>query len=316
MKILSPIVLVPAYYVETEREIQRVFDNEIFSPLLKSVGWKIKEVTNAKDALLEAVERGILSYQEGYFQGRVNARISKRLIEIGAKYDGRKGMWYVMRGNIPPHILTAQFRADEEFKRLRDSLIKTAEGIDIDQAFQKYGFTEKYDRALARMNERFEETVAGVTIAPTFTSAQREFLAREYAQNLQLYIKDWTAKSIIDLRKDVMDNAFAGRRAESMINMIQGEYGFSKRKAKFLARQETSLLMSNFRESRYAEVGVTEYIWSGKDDGRERPDHVRLNETRHRFSNPPITDRATGRRCNPGEDYGCRCTARPLFKGY
>jgi SPP1 gp7 family putative phage head morphogenesis protein len=63
-----------------------------------------------------------------------------------------------------------------------------------------------------------------------------------------------------------------------MERIIMDNYGVGQRKAKFLARQETALLMSKFHEQRYKEIGVTKYIWSTSNDGdRVRDDHKVLN---------------------------------------
>lgn len=87
------------------------------------------------------------------------------------------------------------------------------------------------------------------------------------------------------------------------------QYGASKAKAKFLARQETSLLMSKYQEERFKDLGITHYKWSGADDQRERPDHKLLNGKIFRFDDPPVTNRSTGAKNNPGEDFNCRCIA-------
>lgn len=317
MKIGKPLLFTPIYYADIEAEIARFFKSEIFAPLAKSLILPLDEITNEKDdkdPVLHAVKEGYLYYDNGAFRGGFNSKISKRLKDLGAKFSVRDSSWVIARGKIPAEILTAQAQADDRFHKLKDSLVKTIDGLDIDQQFEKYGFTEKYERALERMDEKFTESVASITIAPRLSAEQKEFIAHEWSQNLRLYVKDWSAQSILELRRDVQENAFAGLRSENMIKMIQGRYGVSQRKAEFLARQETSLLMSKFRESRYRDVGVDDYIWSGQNDGRERPDHVLLNGTEQKFSDPPITNRKTGATNNPGADYGCRCTARPLFK--
>ena len=90
----------------------------------------------------------------------------------------------------------------------------------------------------------------------------------------------------------------------------------SQRKAKFLASQETRLLTSKLKEVRYKDVGIDEYIWQtvkGTPEHPVRPMHKKLNGTKQRFSSPPITNEK-GQRNNPGEDYRCRCVARPIVK--
>ena len=58
---------------------------------------------------------------------------------------------------------------------------------------------------------------------------------------------------------------------------------------------------------------MEEYAWSESGDGRVRDSHKHLNKKRFRWSDPPIVDAKTGRRCHPGQDYQCRCVALPVF---
>ena len=100
-----------------------------------------------------------------------------------------------------------------------------------------------------------------------------------------------------------------GSRAENMVKTIISEYGVSRRKAKFLARQETALLMSKYQEERFKDVGVTKYRWSAAMDARTRPDHKLLDGKIISWDSPPITNRKTGARNHAGADYNCRCVA-------
>jgi SPP1 gp7 family putative phage head morphogenesis protein len=164
------------------------------------------------------------------------------------------------------------------------------------------------------MNDDFEKAVRAISIPPKMELVQREFLANEWANNLNLYVKDWAEKEILEMRMKVQANAFEGNRAEGLVKMLQSNYQISKRKAKFLARQETSLLMSKFHQGRYAQVGITRYKWGGAEDERERQDHKILNNKIFSYLSPPVTNRKTGARNNPGEDFGCRCVAIPVIE--
>ena len=155
----------------------------------------------------------------------------------------------------------------------------------------------------------FEKAVRAISISPKLTEAQRDIIADEWGRNLNKYIKSWADKTIFELRDRVQANTFAGRRAEALEDVIRENYGVSQRKAQFLARQETSLLMSKFRETRYGQIGVRRYRWSTSHDERVRSDHKHLNGKVFSFDSPPVTDARTGARNNPGEDFGCRCVA-------
>ncbi len=107
-----------------------------------------------------------------------------------------------------------------------------------------------------------------------------------------------------------------GYRYETLVAEIQKSYGISQRKAKFLARQETSLLMSKFKQVRYQEAGSNEYIWdcvAGSSAHPVRHFHLLNRGKIFRWdTGAPIN--ANGDRKNPGQDYNCRCFAKPIIR--
>ena len=152
-----------------------------------------------------------------------------------------------------------------------------------------------------------------ITVAPMLTAQAVDTITKEWAENLELYVRNFAEDQILEMRKTITDNTMAGYRAEGVAKKIQKEYGVSKRKAKFLARQETALLTSKFQKERFKDIGVTRYRWSTSGDERVRGDHKELNGKIFSWDSPPVTDRRTGKRNHPSEDFGCRCIAIPVL---
>jgi SPP1 gp7 family putative phage head morphogenesis protein len=76
-----------------------------------------------------------------------------------------------------------------------------------------------------------------------------------------------------------------------------------------------SLFVSKYREAVFEENGVKKYIWSTANDIRVRDRHRSLNNKVFSYDDPPVVDKKSGRRANPGEDYNCRCVAIPYLSG-
>ena len=107
---------------------------------------------------------------------------------------------------------------------------------------------------------------------------------------------------------------------------IQARSSVSRNKAKFLARQETGMFMSKYRAERFVEAGVQKYKWSTSHDARVRPGKGLTAAERAHAGNHRILDKQTfdyrtkapamymssGKACNPGEDFNCRCVDIPL----
>lgn len=314
MQRLPPLPLRETYYDAVRREIQKIFNQTIFAPLVQAIADPLRPVQNSIDPLAEAVRAGMISVERGKFTGTFTRETIKALRALGAKYSASTKEWTLDPVLVPVPIRMAQAGATSAYNGMQERVLFAIDNIDLLAVSMVNPLTHRYDETLGKMDRDFTKSVKGIAIPPTFTAAAREMIAREWATNLSLYIQKWMAEDIIELREKVAANTFGGRRAEDLEKMIMQDYGVSARKAKFLARQETSLLMSKFRETRYRDVGAQKYVWRGAMDSRERPDHKKLEGKVFTWDHPPVVDLGTGRRCNPGEDFGCRCVAVALVE--
>jgi SPP1 gp7 family putative phage head morphogenesis protein len=79
-------------------------------------------------------------------------------------------------------------------------------------------------------------------------------------------------------------------------------------RARQIARDQIGSLNGQLTEIRQLELGITHYIWETKRDDRVRDSHAAREGERFPWARPP----AGG---HPGQDYGCRCGARPDLSG-
>lgn len=87
-----------------------------------------------------------------------------------------------------------------------------------------------------------------------------------------------------------------------------------------MARSQISRLSGTLTKVIQEELGIGSYRWVTKRDDRVRPSHRELNGRIFKWSDPPAMwyMRAgkkvySGRRCHPGEEWGCRCVAAPVI---
>jgi SPP1 gp7 family putative phage head morphogenesis protein len=316
VKYLSPLVLQDGYYEEIEARINRIFEQAIFAPIFKMLREQKIPIHNASSPLepiATAIRRGGAYVEDGVLKGEFSSRISKALHAIGARYDGRAKGWR-FSGAMPSELQMALAHAEAQSALLQSNIVRALDSANVDKALADHPLSAAYDQTLGMMNTDFEDVVKSVAIPPKLTSQAKEAISKSWANNLDLYIKGWADEAILKLRGKVMDNTMRGQRSANMIKSIVEEYGVSQRKAKFLARQETSLLMSKFQEERYKDVGITKYRWSGSMDKRERHDHKLLEGKIISWDSPPITNRETGARNHAGQDFGCRCVAIPIVE--
>ena len=275
----------------------------------------IAMVTNAKplSALIKAILAGRVQYYNERFEGSFNADISKEIRRLGGKWEARYKRWYLPKEKLPYDVQLSIGNVSGKLKDVEKKIDAHLQNLQrLAEKDPQYSLKSYFGDVIDKLEDRFEEGIAGIIVAPKLTPKMRENLSELYTENMNLYIKGWTQESIMRLRKRIQKNAFQGYRASSFIKEIEHDFMMSHAKAKFIARQETSLLMSQFREERYKSVGVEKYRWSTSLDQRVRTMHKRLHGQIFTWDNPPIVDEK-GHRAHPGQDFGCRCIAIPVI---
>lgn len=313
---LKPIYDRPEDYEAIERELVILFKQEIYLPLLEELNAPQKVLTNSYGDLVQAIASGQIQFVNGHFEGAVTSVISRELKKLGAQWDRRSGWWKLPTAKLTIDMRAAIGTSETRFKQMAQRVNKKLNELAPEEISRKFKIEKILDKSIYKLNKSIDSTLKNITVSPQLTEAMKQRIAREYTENMQLYIKDWTEKEIIELRKKMSGETAQGFRYESMIKTIRDSYGVSQNKAKFLARQETSLLMTKYKQTRYQDAGVNSYKWRcvvGSPNHPVRPMHKALDGKVFSWQNPPIVSEK-GERKNPGQDYGCRCVAIPIVR--
>lgn len=314
---LPPIKENPDDYEELRKRLDRFFRDEIYIPLLKAIGLPKKVIKNSINDLAEAISTGRISYSRGQFTGAFNSVLSRELKSIGAKWDRKQGSWKIPQSKLPLSIRSHIAVSENKFTQILKSIDRNLQQILPAEISDKLQIEEAFDKTLWKKEKDFQRSVNGIMVAPQLTDHSRAKMAKEYADNLRPYVKDFMTKEIESLRKKISENVLSGNRYENLVKEIQRSYQVSNNKAKFLARQETGLMMSKFREARAKDIGSPGYIWKNVAGSALHPvrhDHKLLDNTFHRWDDPPITNQKTGARNHPGQDFNCRCYPKTVVK--
>lgn len=327
MRFARPIVHKDEYTRLVECGIRAFFGEVIFAPLFEILAEagvpgasEVKRRENAAgDALAEALRSGRVWYADGTFYGRFSADVSRELRSYGASFDPKTSSFALSSERVPAEIrgvLVDSVARSEDVHRKVVDFLKAAEpnvkiaatGIEFDIALSKIR---------GDLYHQLEETISGIDFVEVPAQLAEESaaaLAADFTRSLELPIKNFLDAELPELRALVERNAFAGYRADRLAGIIQARHGVANRKAAFLAEQETSLFVSKFREQRYKAIGSERYKWSTSHDEKVRHDHRLLNGTIQSWASKPVTNRKTGARNHPGEDFRCRCVAMPLIE--
>ena len=326
MKTLPPQVLLKKDYMPTAVFVFQAFQKLLFKPLLDVAAGYNSQFTkipagkipaelknDSVSPLMYALRTGIVQYKAGVFSGKFSRAISAGLRHIGAHFDDRTGTYRIKDIEVPMGVKSEAAVYEVNAKSIHETLLRKLNEIQDNLAPAMELFDFDSSAAIAAVEQGFDKSTKSLAIMPDLTEGSRNILREEYSENMKLSIQKFTEETIKDLREKTEANATAGYRFDKLADEIQDRYKISEAKAKFLARQETSLFMAEFRKNRFSEAGITRYIW--RDSGKPcvRPDHKRLNGRTFFYSDPPIVDRASGRRGNPGQDYGCQCIDEPVL---
>ena len=321
MKELKPVRDNPRDWDDIEKAIKDLFLKEVYRPLMAMLGPNREIIKNSRDDLIEAIRTGRLTFNKGKFSGKLNSSITKQLKDLGAKWDKTLKVFSIKRADLPMDIQALVMSSQSKFADVLSTIDQKLRSITPEVLADKLQISKMFDRSLWKFERSFKQSVKNITVAPNLTPQNRQKIADEWQNNMQLWVKDFTEKEITSLRGKVRETYFKGNRYESLIKTIKDSYNVTENKAKFLARQETNLLMTKYTYGRYQEAGVNEYKWKaviGTPNHPTRPMHKELSDRSargeiFRFDNPPIDD-PNGSRHNPKENYNCRCVAIPLLR--
>ncbi len=168
---------------------------------------------------------------------------------------------------------------------------------------------------VARLRDELKAESADVTARRTLERLERRSREAANAQVAPLTGDTPLWRGLSSTNKSVLVAGFErGAHVDVLRSELMERYGVAESRAELIARDQLGKMNGQLAEARAREIGVDEYIWrvSGGvgGDGRNRPMHLKLEGTKHRYDDPPVTNE-DGDTNNPGEDFQCRCTTEP-----
>ena len=164
-------------------------------------------------------------------------------------------------------------------------------------------------------NRRRTERDMGIDIFSDSTVITN-YVQASIADNVRL-IQSIPEQYLTQVESIVMTNVRGGGRPSSIAKSLQQQFGVTERRAKMISRDQTSKVNGQLNAKRQQDVGFPFFEWLDSDDERVRDRHAYLSEhvTQYgkgvyRWDNPPLSDK--GVPIIPGEDFQCRCIARPV----
>ena len=328
-KILQPIIYKDAWHADLAKYLLKIMYQAVFEPLLKITE---ERLDNAKDTLLERyLKDGKIQYKDGKFSGQLSAGISKEIKALGGKFE--RGRWTLPETKMPMPLKRAIDYNVKAMKSLSESLTKKIESmVGKTSSFVKNMSIQSMGvKNLDRVSTEFKQIIRkNLGVAPQLSVEGLEQISKDYLTTIELPIRkkllhefedqtiavleDFEQEVVEKLRADISDMILSGQSRVDLRNAIKKRLKISDTRCRFIARQETALLVTTFKKSQYQQYGIDKYKWKTVGDHKVRESHVELDGDEIDWDSPPIVDPKTGRTAHAGMDFNCRCQAIPIVE--
>lgn len=191
----------------------------------------------------------------------------------------------------------------------RDAAAKTIKREDIEDLARKFAArTSTYQRI--QLNRQVHAALgADPVLRDRDLAAVSEHFVHENAA-LITSIPDELHGDVESLVQRAVGSAMPSPK---LAKHIEARFGVSRRKARFLARDQISKHAGKLNRARQRELGIDKFVWRSVGDERVRDWHRdELDGNTYRWDKPPLSE--DGEPIIPGEDYGCRCAGEPDFE--
>ena len=238
----------------------------------------------------------------------------RRLNELTNRLKDRTGLiTQLVRTDVPRAAVIEQVsrqieQAEREFNAAADAAVEAWAG-----------------NVSTQTKRRIENTLKRALGADTATilegTATREALDLAMAENVAL-IRTIPQEHFTRVSRSILA-AYRGETfAEgSLTNRLAKIGNITKRRAQFIARDQTSDLVSDLNQIRQQEVGIEGYLWRNSQDirvvgrpggtyptgNRRHMDHWTREGKFYRWDDPPSDG-------HPGKPINCRCFAEPVIE--
>lgn len=224
--------------------------------------------------------------------------------------------------------LEAKYRQNEP-EIAQDELSSAALREAIKKLVKRWN--DRFDEAAKQLAEHFSKSVSqrsdaalkkilkdgGFAIEFKMTRAQRDVLNATIQENVSL-IKSISQRYLTNVEGIVMRGVQTGRDLAQITTDLQEQHGVTRRRAAFIARDQSNKATASLTRARQIEAGLTEAIWVHSGGGKEpRPSHLKAGRDKARYDiREGWYDPHEGKHILPGELINCRCVSRAVVKGF
>ena len=186
---------------------------------------------------------------------------------------------------------------------------------------------EKYARMV--QNRSAKEWIASVRAAfgvelipPSYEGDSYEQVIQQWIAKNLAYLEGMPLEMLLSIEA-VIGSAYRERMDPDLLELkLQKQLNAMRVRAEYMARDGVASLNAGLMKMYQTEAGVNRYVWKSMRDANVRDCHSEFDGHIYSWDNPPedwyytksMGRVYTGECFNPGEAYGCRCCAVPVFE--
>jgi SPP1 gp7 family putative phage head morphogenesis protein len=156
---------------------------------------------------------------------------------------------------------------------------------------------------------------AGWTVRLKMTEAMRDVLNATVEENVSL-IRSIPQQFHYQVEGLVMRSVAAGRDLGTLKSELETRFKITRKRAELIARDQNNKATNQLARVRQIEMGIEEAVWMHSHAGKQpRPTHKK-NHGRTFDLAKGWYDPAVQKHILPGELINCRCTSKPIVKGF
>jgi SPP1 gp7 family putative phage head morphogenesis protein len=154
---------------------------------------------------------------------------------------------------------------------------------------------------------------AGFSVEFKMTPAVQDAYQAVIGEQVGL-IRSIASQHLTQVQTVVMQSVQQGRDLGALTKQLQVQFGVTKRRAAFIARDQSNKATATITKTRQQGLGITQARWRHSSAGKEpRPSHVRANDELYDINKGMYLD---GEWVWPGTAINCRCTSSPVIPGF
>lgn len=158
---------------------------------------------------------------------------------------------------------------------------------------------------------------AGYTVQFKMTQKMRDVFTATVEENVSL-IKSIPSQFHTQVEGLVMRSVATGRDLHQLTRDLQKRFGVTRKRAEFISLDQNNKATSALMKVRHVELGLEEGIWLHSHAGKEpRPTHLANHGKKFSILEGWFDpDPRVRTRIMPGQLIKCRCTWKPIVKGF